>query len=124
MNQSFKNNVSFFITFRVENLISADKGELISNYHILKDKLSARGSLVDNEHTKSFIEAPKTGIAINADYFNCSIRKGPQQTLIGENHELYYPRIFSISAPNTTLELYMDIYDRKRCLVLEVTHIF
>ena len=127
MNQSFKGSASFFITFRTENFVSADKRTLLSNHNILKDRIDRDSvSSKGEDRVGSFVATMEREVNINANYFACSTTEQPADEITDrssmiENNELYYPRLFSISSSQATLELYIGIQDRQKCLILEVS---
>ena len=98
----------------------------MSNYKILKDKITFE----DNFNRRSFVANMEGSVHVNLGYFDNSkgggllrdsnIGLARPSILPTENNELYYPRIFSIVANNTTLEFYVGIQNRKPCLMLDV----
>lgn len=85
------------------------------------------GTIIEDSKKDSFIANMEGLINFNANYFEStktemSAKKDFRGTLQpqGDAHELYYPRIFSIIGNQVSLELYVGIHDRQKCLMLEV----
>lgn len=118
-----KSNLTFLISFRIENFISSDRKNIISNYKILQQKVTNE---TQEQFKTSFMANMEPITEINQNYFeqikNTSNNKSNPNVPISpaDNNEMYYPRIFSIATSNATLELLVGIHNRKRRLILEV----
>jgi hypothetical protein len=96
---------------------------MISNYKILKENISNE----NHELKQSCLASLDCPIEINYNYLESSKSAGMisndkmlRKSLVVDNNELFYPRIFSIASNGITLELVVGIQNRKRCLILEV----
>lgn len=115
------------MTFRIENLVAADKRKVISSYQNLEKRVgiadNKKSSLANlesaNEINQSNLDKTFATIPMMSSQ-NSTEKFSRQSTVLENSNDLYFPRIFSVAGANVTLELCIGIQNKKHVLVLEV----